>query len=63
MMMTISSSTPIACYDFTSKRLAGDQLPAALDAVLARRRHHILVVGLEAWKRNAFASCSLAQTC
>ena len=32
-------------YCFTSKRLAGDQLPAVPEAELARTRHHILVVG------------------
>src|SRR5215213_6534339 len=33
------------CYCFTSKRLAGDQLPGVPEAELARTRHHILVVG------------------
>ena len=32
-------------YCFTSKRLAGDQLPGVPEAELARTRHHIVVVG------------------
>ena len=35
----------LSCYCFTSKRLAGDQLPGVPEAELARTRHHILVVG------------------
>jgi hypothetical protein len=30
---------------FTSKRLAGDQLPGVPEEELARTRHHILIVG------------------
>ena len=33
------------CHCFTSKRLAGDQLPGVPEDELARTRHHILIVG------------------
>ena len=35
----------LRCYCFTSKRLAGDQLPGVPEAELARTRNHILIVG------------------
>ena len=34
-----------SCHCFTSKRLAGDQLPGVPEAELARTRNHILIVG------------------